>query len=69
MSLMHCNFLINDQGATAADVEQLGELVRGARPREQQNYARVGSQAHQHSGGTRWEVAAQGIHRSARLLS
>ena len=28
MSEMHCNFLINDQGATAADVEQLGELVR-----------------------------------------
>ncbi len=28
MSEMHCNFLINDQGATAADIEQLGELVR-----------------------------------------
>ncbi len=28
MSEMHCNFLINDDGATAADVEQLGELVR-----------------------------------------
>jgi UDP-N-acetylmuramate dehydrogenase len=28
MSEMHCNFLINDQGATAADVEQLGEQVR-----------------------------------------
>jgi UDP-N-acetylmuramate dehydrogenase len=28
MSEMHCNFLINDQDATAADVEQVGELVR-----------------------------------------
>lgn len=28
MSKMHCNFLINDGEATAADVEQLGELVR-----------------------------------------
>ncbi len=28
MSQMHCNFLINDQGATAADVEHLGETVR-----------------------------------------
>jgi UDP-N-acetylmuramate dehydrogenase len=28
MSEMHCNFLINDEGAAAADVERLGELVR-----------------------------------------
>jgi UDP-N-acetylmuramate dehydrogenase len=28
MSTMHCNFLINDGEATAADVEALGELVR-----------------------------------------
>lgn len=28
MSEMHCNFLINDGNATAADVEALGELVR-----------------------------------------
>jgi UDP-N-acetylmuramate dehydrogenase len=28
VSEMHCNFLINDQGATAEDVEQLGETVR-----------------------------------------
>ncbi len=28
MSEMHCNFLINDEGATAADIERLGELVR-----------------------------------------
>jgi len=29
MSEMHCNFLINDQNATAADIETLGETVRG----------------------------------------
>jgi len=28
MSEMHCNFLINDGEATAAEVEALGELVR-----------------------------------------
>ncbi len=28
MSEMHCNFLINDENATAADVETLGETVR-----------------------------------------
>jgi UDP-N-acetylmuramate dehydrogenase len=28
VSEMHCNFLINDQGATAEDVETLGETVR-----------------------------------------
>lgn len=28
MSEMHCNFLINDGNATAADMERLGELVR-----------------------------------------
>jgi UDP-N-acetylmuramate dehydrogenase len=28
MSEMHCNFLINDGGALAADIEHLGELVR-----------------------------------------
>lgn len=28
VSEMHCNFLINDQGASAEDVERLGELVR-----------------------------------------
>ncbi|MDX2159384.1 MAG: UDP-N-acetylmuramate dehydrogenase [Hyphomicrobiaceae bacterium] len=28
VSVMHCNFLINDQGATAEDVERLGETVR-----------------------------------------
>lgn len=28
VSEMHCNFLINDQGATAEDVERLGETVR-----------------------------------------
>ena len=29
VSEMHCNFLINDENATAADLEQLGETVRG----------------------------------------
>jgi UDP-N-acetylmuramate dehydrogenase len=28
VSEMHCNFLINDRGATAADIETLGETVR-----------------------------------------
>jgi UDP-N-acetylmuramate dehydrogenase len=28
VSNMHCNFLINDQGATAEDIETLGETVR-----------------------------------------
>ena len=28
VSDMHCNFLINDQGATAEDIERLGETVR-----------------------------------------
>lgn len=25
---MHCNFMINDNNATAADMENLGELIR-----------------------------------------
>jgi UDP-N-acetylmuramate dehydrogenase len=25
---MHCNFLINEGGATAAEIEELGETVR-----------------------------------------
>ena len=33
VSEQHCNFLINEEGATAADIEALGELVR-ARVRE-----------------------------------
>jgi UDP-N-acetylmuramate dehydrogenase len=28
VSEMHCNFLINNGGATAADIEMLGETVR-----------------------------------------
>lgn len=28
VSQMHCNFLINDRGATAEDIERLGETVR-----------------------------------------
>jgi UDP-N-acetylmuramate dehydrogenase len=26
---MHCNFLINDANATGAEIEELGETVRG----------------------------------------
>lgn len=36
VSTMHCNFLINDQGATAEDLERLGETIR-ARVKETQN--------------------------------
>ncbi|MEL7048360.1 MAG: hypothetical protein AAFO75_05245, partial [Pseudomonadota bacterium] len=28
VSDMHCNFLINDQGASGQDVERLGETIR-----------------------------------------
>ena len=28
VSNMHCNFLINDKGATGEDIERLGETVR-----------------------------------------
>ena len=28
MSEMHCNFMINDNNATATDMENLGELIR-----------------------------------------
>lgn len=36
VSSMHCNFLINDQGATAEDLERLGETIR-ARVKETSN--------------------------------
>lgn len=36
VSPMHCNFLINDQGATAEDLERLGETIR-ARVKETSN--------------------------------
>ncbi|MCS0497505.1 UDP-N-acetylmuramate dehydrogenase [Ancylobacter sp. MQZ15Z-1] len=48
MSPMHCNFMINTGGATAADIEALGEDVR----------ARVKA----HSGvGLEWEIKRIGI--------
>ena len=48
VSPMHCNFLINDQGATGEDIERLGETVR----------ARVQAQ----SGVTlQWEIVRLGV--------
>ena len=53
VSELHCNFLINDQGATAEDVERLGETVR----------ARV----HQKSGITlQWEIIRLGQPKDGR---
>jgi UDP-N-acetylmuramate dehydrogenase len=48
VSEMHCNFLINRGGATAGDIEQLGELVR--------------RKVEDHSGITlEWEIARIGV--------
>ncbi|MGN6747708.1 MAG: UDP-N-acetylmuramate dehydrogenase [Xanthobacteraceae bacterium] len=48
VSEMHCNFLINRGGATAADIERLGELVR--------------RKVEDHSGVTlEWEIARIGV--------
>jgi len=48
VSEMHCNFLINRGGATAADIEQLGEAVR--------------RKVEAHSGITlEWEIARIGV--------
>jgi UDP-N-acetylmuramate dehydrogenase len=53
VSEMHCNFLINDKGATGEDIETLGETVR----------ARVKA----HSGMTLdWEIIRLGIPRPGR---
>lgn len=53
VSEMHCNFLINDQGASAEDIERLGETVR----------ARV----RQSSGITlQWEIIRLGEPREGR---
>jgi UDP-N-acetylmuramate dehydrogenase len=53
VSEMHCNFLINDKGATGEDVERLGETVR----------ARVKA----NSGVTlEWEIIRLGIPREGR---
>jgi UDP-N-acetylmuramate dehydrogenase len=55
VSEMHCNFLINDQDATAEDVETLGETVR-ARVRET-------------SGVTlEWEIIRLGHAREGRAI-
>jgi UDP-N-acetylmuramate dehydrogenase len=53
VSDMHCNFLINDQGASAEDVERLGETVR----------ARVKA----NSGVTlEWEIIRLGLPQDGR---
>jgi UDP-N-acetylmuramate dehydrogenase len=53
VSTMHCNFLINDQGATAEHIEALGETVR----------ARVQA----HSGILlEWEIIRLGLPRDGR---
>lgn len=53
VSDMHCNFLINDQGATGEDIERLGETVR----------ARVKA----NSGITlQWEIIRLGLPRDGR---
>ena len=47
---MHCNFLINDQAATAEDLERLGETVR--------------AQVVAHCGITlQWEIIRLGVAR------
>ena len=54
VSEMHCNFLINDQGASGEDVERLGETVR----------ARVQST----SGVTlQWEIIRLGVPRDGHI--
>jgi UDP-N-acetylmuramate dehydrogenase len=56
MSEMHCNFLINDQGASAEDVERLGELVR--------------ERVFAHSGiMLEWEIKRIGIPRAESQLA
>jgi len=48
VSEMHCNFLINRGGATAAEIEQLGEMVR--------------RKVQEHSGAMlEWEIARIGV--------
>ena len=45
VSELHCNFLINLGGATAADIETLGETVRAAREGAFRRRAGMGNQA------------------------
>ena len=55
VSEMHCNFLINNQGALGEDIERLGETVR----------ARVKA----HSGvGLEWEIIRLGVARDGGKL-
>ena len=51
VSEMHCNFLINDQGATAEDIETLGETVR------KRVHAQSGIDLH-------WEIIRLGLPRA-----
>jgi UDP-N-acetylmuramate dehydrogenase len=56
MSQLHCNFLVNDRGATAEDVERLGETVR--------------ERVHAHSGvRLEWEVKRIGIPLPGRAIT
>jgi UDP-N-acetylmuramate dehydrogenase len=53
VSQMHCNFLINDKGATAEDIERLGETVR--------------RRVHENSGvSLHWEIVRIGVPRAGR---
>jgi UDP-N-acetylmuramate dehydrogenase len=52
VSEMHCNFLINDENATAADLEELGETVR----------ARVKAKS---GVDLEWEIKRLGVPKSA----
>ena len=52
VSEMHCNFLINLGGATAADIETLGETVQAARARAFRHRAGMGDQADRRDGLT-----------------
>ena len=55
VSPMHCNFLLNDQGATAEDIERLGETVR----------ARVRAQT---SVTLQWEIVRLGLPLPGRAI-
>src|SRR4029453_5557784 len=55
VSEMHCNFLINDQAATAEDIERLGETVRA------RVVAACGVTLH-------WEIIRQGLPSEGRPI-
>ncbi len=53
VSEMHCNFLINDRDATAADIEVLGDTVR--------------TRVYEHSGiELEWEIKRLGVAAPAK---